>query len=541
MGCPLRRPEDTVVDPRSNPRRRHAPPDPAGVAVPSPHSHPDAVKAPAQDVLKDLELLIRSRYGLVHLDTDEEERATALLHHLADRLGVHLFTWSRTTGLRRVGLPDPVYDTRALDKALNHVIRAEIDAVYLIRGVTEEDFRAAFDRSLLQDAARAMEAPVGAVVLTGTAVALPSELSGLAAHLTLPGPDTAEFRHLLGRILQDLSIRGEVDVTLSRNDIDRLLTHLRGFTFLEAEKTLTRAIVEEGALSVGAIEHILDAKRKVVEQEGLLEYYPAEGGLDEVADLQGFKRWLSARTAVVTQPTKAREQGLPFPRGVLLLGVPGCGKSLAAKAVSAEWGLPLLRFDPSALYNKYVGETEKNFRRAVAAAERMAPVILWIDELEKAFASGGSEDGGVSRRVFGSFLSWMQERDGDVFIMATANDVQRLPPEFLRKGRFDEVFFVDLPDEATRAEILRIHLTRRDLTPGDYPLDTLAAESLRFSGSELEQVVVAALYTAFAEGAPVSTAHLRREIQGTRPLAEVMRERVEALRGWARGRTVPAN
>jgi hypothetical protein len=499
------------------------------------------MKAPAQDVLKDLELLIRSRYGLIHLDTDEEERATALLHHLADRLGVPLFTWSRTTGLRRVGLPDPVYDTRVFDKALNHVIRAEIDALYLFRGVTTDDWKAAFGRSLLQDAARAMEAPVGALVFTGAGIDLPSELTGLAAHLALPGPDTAEFRHLLGRILRDFAIRGDVDVTLSREDIERLLAHLRGFTFLEAEKTLTRAIVEEGSLSVGAIEHILDAKRKVVEQEGLLEYYPAEEGLDEVADLRGFKQWLSARTAVVTQPGKARERGLPFPRGVLLLGVPGCGKSLAAKAVSAEWGLPLLRFDPSALYNKYVGETEKNFRRAVAAAERMAPVILWIDELEKAFASGGSEDGGVSRRVFGSFLSWMQERDGDVFIMATANDVQRLPPEFLRKGRFDEVFFVDLPDEATRAEILRIHLARRDLPPADFPLAALAADSPRFSGSELEQVVVAALYAAFAEGVPVTTRHLKKEISRTRPLAEIMRERVEALRAWAQGRTVSAN
>ena len=520
---------------------------PGGEAPPVPsndvpaHLDPSVVKPPAQDVLKDLELLIRSRYGLIHLDTDEEERATALLHHLADRLGVYLFTWSRTTGLSRVGLPGPVYDTRSLDKALNHVIRAGMDALYLVLGIEAEEWQTAFTRSLLRDAARAMEAPVGAVVVAGAGLSLPPELAGLGAHLTLPGPDTAEFRHLLGRILRDLSIRGDVRVTLSANDVDRLLTHLRGFTFLEAEKTLTRAIVEEGALTVGAIAHVLDAKRKVVEQEGLLEYYPAEDGLEAVADLSGFKAWLSARTAVVTRPAQARERGLPFPRGVLLLGVPGCGKSLAAKAVSAEWGLPLLRFDPSALYNKYVGETEKNFRRAVATAERMAPVVLWIDELEKAFASGGSEDGGVSRRVFGSFLSWMQERDGDVFIMATANDVQRLPPEFLRKGRFDEVFFVDLPDEATRAEILSIHLARRALKSADFPLDALAAESDRFSGSELEQVVVAALYAAFAEGRPVSPAHLRSEIARTRPLAEVARERIEGLRAWARGRTVPAN
>jgi SpoVK/Ycf46/Vps4 family AAA+-type ATPase len=359
--------------------------------------------------------------------------------------------------------------------------------------------------------------------------------------LELPGPGPEEFRTLLGQILRDVSARQHVEVSLTRDEIDQLLSHLAGFTLLEAEKTLTKAIVEDGELTLDAINHVVDAKRRVVEREGLLEYYPVETSMQEVADLAGFKGWLSARTAVIRSPSRAREMGLPFPKGVLLLGVPGCGKSLSAKAVSAEWSLPLLRFDPSALYNKYIGESEQNFRRAMKAAERMAPVVLWIDELEKAFASGGSEDGGVSQRILGTFLSWMQERTGDVFIMATANDVQKLPPEFLRKGRFDEVFFVDLPDEATREEIFRIHLERRNLDPDQFPLDELARATPDFSGSEIEQVVVSAQYSAFATGGRVDASHLVAEIQRTRPLAVVMAEKVAALRAWAVDRTVRAN
>jgi SpoVK/Ycf46/Vps4 family AAA+-type ATPase len=244
---------------------------------------------------------------------------------------------------------------------------------------------------------------------------------------------------------------------------------------------------------------------------------------------------------VVANPLKAEEFGLSFPRGVLLLGVPGCGKSLAAKAVAKEWGLPLLKFDTSNLYNKYIGESEKNFKRAIRAAERMAPVVLWIDELEKAFASGGTEDGGVSQRILGSFLSWMQDRRGEVFIVATANDIERLPPEFLRKGRFDEIFFVDLPDPETRREIFRIHLQSRGQAVEEFDLEGLAERTNGFSGSEIEEVVVSGLYTAFSEERKLTTGSLRLEVEGTLPLSVTMAERIEALRNWARDRTVPAN
>jgi SpoVK/Ycf46/Vps4 family AAA+-type ATPase len=320
-----------------------------------------------------------------------------------------------------------------------------------------------------------------------------------------------------------------------------MLTHLRGLTLLEAEKVLTRAIIEDGCLSADDIAHVLAAKKEIVEREGVLEYYPVEDTLAAVADLAGLKAWLAKRKVMITESARAESMGLSFPKGVLLIGVPGCGKSLCAKAVAMEWGLPLLKLDPGALYNKYIGETEKNFRRATDVAERIAPCVLFIDELEKAFASGGSEDGGVSQRVLGSFLSWLQDRKADVFTVATANDVSRLPPEFLRKGRFDEVFFVDLPNAEAREAIVRIHRARRKQDPDAFDIAGLARATDGFSGAEIEQVIVAGLYTALAERTDLTNDLLLRETAATRPLSETMAERVGALRTWAEGRTVRAN
>jgi SpoVK/Ycf46/Vps4 family AAA+-type ATPase len=345
----------------------------------------------------------------------------------------------------------------------------------------------------------------------------------------------------VGQVVRDVSLRRRVEVSLSSDEMGELLRHLSGLTATEAKKVLTSAVVEDGLLSGEDIAHAIEAKRRIVEREGLLEYHPVEASLADIADLTGFKAWLSQRTAVVRSPDRATAAGLPFPRGVLLLGVPGCGKSLAAKAVANEWRLPLLRLDPSGLYNKYIGESERNFKRAMRTAETMAPVILWIDELEKAFAAGGTEDGGVSQRILGTFLSWMQERAGDAFVVATANDVQRLPPEFLRKGRFDEVFFVDLPDADTRGEIFRIHLTAREQPAEAFPLAELAAASPGFSGSEIEQAVVSSLYGAFAEQRALTAESLLDEIARTKPLSVTMAEPIARLREWAKGRTVSAN
>jgi AAA+ superfamily predicted ATPase len=497
----------------------------------------------AKDALKDLELLLRSRYGLIHLDTVEEDRAEGLLRHLADRLRIPFFTWSRSRGLIRDGLDEPAYQTRDPSKALGHVAVSGIAALYHLRGLvgTLSSPGQELLVSLARDAARSLEGRDGAMVLTGEGAELPATLKEVAATVTLPGPSDEEFRELLGRIVRDLSAKGHVEVSLTKEETAALVKHLSGLTLMEAEKILTKAVIEDGALNAEDIRHVVDAKRQVVEREGLLEYYPTETTMAGVADLKTLKAWLAKRKAVVASPERAGEFGLGFPRGVLLLGVPGCGKSLSAKAVASEWNLPLLKLDPSNLYNKFIGESEANFKRAMRAAERMAPVVLWIDELEKAFAAGGSEDGGVSQRILGSFLSWMQDRRGDVFVVATANDIQRLPPEFLRKGRFDEIFFVDLPDEETRHEMFRIHLRSRGHEPERFDLRSLAEETDGFSGSEIEQVVVSALYTAFSSGAKVDSAGLLAEVAATRPLSVTMAEHMAALRAWADGRTVRAN
>jgi hypothetical protein len=494
-----------------------------------------------KDALHDLELLFRSRHGLIYLETEEEDRANALLAHVADRLGIPLFSWTRSKGLRRSDLGTTVYESEDPQKALQHVAYAKVDGVYHFRSIAGSLGGHDLLISLVRDAAESLYEPTGALVLTGAGVELPGPLKEIAAHVTLPGPSDDEFRDLLARIVRDLSARQSVHVELTPPERERLVRSLSGLTLMEAEKILTKSIVEDGTLGAHDIEKVVEAKRAVVEREGLLEYYPAETAMAGVADLASLKAWLAKRKAVVREPDRAAEFGLEFPRGMLLLGVPGCGKSLSAKAVAAEWELPLLKLDPSNLYNKYIGESESNFKRAMRAAERMAPVVLWIDELEKAFASSGDADGGVSKRILGSFLTWMQDRRGDVFVVATANDIQSLPPEFLRKGRFGEIFFVDLPDGPTRADVFRIHLRSRGHDADAFDLLRLSEETAGFSGSEIEEVVVAALYTAFSAGTTLDTDALAREIAETRPLSVTMKEKIADMRRWAEGRAVRAN
>jgi SpoVK/Ycf46/Vps4 family AAA+-type ATPase len=492
------------------------------------------------DPLRDIELLIRSRYGLIVINTPEEERAETILRLVADRLSLPLFLWSRTRGLRRDGVDGAIYGTADPAQALAHVGSASVEALYYFTGIEAVVADAGLsDR--LREVATDLTKRLGAIIVAGSAIELPEPIRRLGASVTLPPPGTGEYRGLIDRLIRDLNQRMKVEVDLNADDVARLLANLQGLTLLEAEKVLTRAIVEDGRLGAGDLKFVMGYKKEIVEREGVLEYYPIEETMAEVADLAGLKAWLAKRTHFIQSPEKAAEFGLSFPKGVLLVGVPGCGKSLCAKAVAMEWRLPLLKLDPGRLYNKYMGESEKNFRRAMDTAERLSPCVLFIDELEKAFASGGSEDGGVSQRVLGTFLSWMQDRQGDVFTVATANDVSRLPPEFLRKGRFDEVFFVDLPGAEARRAILAIHLRKRNQDPAKFDLDALVHATDGFSGAEIEQAIVSALYTAFSGPAVLTTDLVTKEIEATRPLSTTMAERVQSLRSWAQGRTVIAN
>ena len=496
----------------------------------------------AQDALAELELLIRAHYALIVVETNEPERAEELVRQAASQLQLHYYYWTRSKGVRRGNsLGDPYFeDTQEPVKALKY---AEQDSagVYLFRDLTDYlDDRLVV--SHLLDVVWMLEARRGALVVVGTHVKLPDTLRPHATFFKLPAPTFDDYRILVERMIREYSARMRVTVELTPQDRTRLVQNLQGLTLVEAEKIITRQIVQDGFLRPKDIEGVIAAKRQAIQQDGLLEYYPPEFGLDQVAGLKGLKTWLGKRRSVVTDPQRAVDFGLRFPKGILLLGVPGCGKSMCAKAVATEWGLPLLKLDPANLYDKYIGDSEKNFKRALQTAERMAPVILWIDELEKAFAQGGDEtDGGVSRRVFGSFLAWLQERRGDVFVVATSNDVSRLPPEFIRKGRFDEVFFVDLPVPKVRESIFDIHLGRRRQQSSQFDLAKLSAAADGFSGAEIEESVVAGLFTAFSANQPLSTETLLAEITNTRPLAQTMTEKIGELRAWAAERTVNAD
>jgi len=493
-------------------------------------------------VIDDLELLVRSRYALIILETTEEDRADALLRHVAAKLSIPLLCWSRSRGLRRgTSHLEPNIDGTAEPSAALGAVQREGSGIYHFPGF-DQYFEDALIAAHLKDAVIHLATRRGAIVVSGVDVRLPVSLRAHAVTVRVPAPELEEYSALLERVLRALSAKMPIRVDITPADRSRLVKNLAGLTMLEAEKIVSRILLEDGALTERDIERVSRAKRQVIEQGRLLEYEPAAQGMTDVAGLSGLKQWLAKRKMIVADPARAEAFGLSFPKGVLLLGIPGCGKSLCAKSVAREWGLPLLRLDPANLYDRYMGDSEKNFRRALQTAERMAPVVLWIDELEKAFASSGTEeDGGVSRRIFGSFLSWLQDREGDVFVVATSNDVSTLPAEFIRKGRFDEVFFVDLPTPEIRREILGIHLAKRKHAADGLDLAALVDATEGFSGAELEQAIVAGLYTAFARGSALTTAILLEEIAETRPLSRTMPERISELREWAKDRTVPAD
>ncbi len=492
------------------------------------------------DLVKDLELLVRSRYSLIVLDTLEDDRADGVMQYLAASLGLPLFNWTASKGLRRAGAETAAYDTAAPVKALAFIEASHLPALYHLHGFGDCLADGAIIAKL-KDAASQFARGAGAIVISGGGITIPDALSALATRVALPAPEMADYRRLLDQVIRDAGARMPVQVLLTAEQTSELLTNLRGVTLMEAERILTRAVIEDGKLDASDITRIIAAKRETVAKDGVLEYVPADAGMGDVVGLDGLKAWLAKRRLILTESARASEFGLSFPKGLLLLGVPGCGKSLCAKAVAKEWSLPLLKLDAGALYDKYIGETEKNFRKAMSTAERVAPDVLWIDEIEKAFAAGGGDaDGGLSTRLLGGFLTWLQDRHGDVFVVATANDIERLPPELLRKGRFDEIFFVDLPGAEARAAIFALHLKKRGQPAAPFDLTALAAAADGFSGAEIVQAVVSALYSAFAARAPLTNATLLSELKVTRPLSQTMGDKLAALREWARDKTVNA-
>jgi MoxR-like ATPase len=492
-------------------------------------------------MLEPLKHLIHSGYPIIAVETRDEEQAVSLVRKAADQLSLPLYEWSITAGLARTRPTAGETDVKPgkPDAAFEHLVTSQAGLqLYLFKDLGPHCKDATVARRLRDLHVRGRDH-----IILIDAEPLPETVRRLAVPLKLALPSAEELAAVVRDTFKRVRSTSlyEVKATITNNDLEQMVQTLRGLTANEAARVVASAIYDDFVLSAADVPRLVEAKRNMLQSAGCLESIGVDFSVGEIGGLANLKRWLEKRRGGLG--AKAREFGLDPPRGMLLLGVQGCGKSLCAKVVAADWNMPLLRMDPGVLYQKYIGESENRLREALAQAEAMAPAVLWIDEIEKAFASAGAEsaDGGLSQRMFGTLLSWMQDHRSPIFMVATANNIDALPPELMRKGRFDEVFFVDLPQPAARAQILGIHLRRRKRDPARFALDDLARRADGFSGAELEQLVVSALDAAFAAGAELSDAHLRTEAEATRPLSVLMAERIGALRDWAEGRCVPAD
>jgi SpoVK/Ycf46/Vps4 family AAA+-type ATPase len=488
---------------------------------------------------EELSILVQAQYPLIYLVTSEEERAEQTIEALAQMKPQRkVFIWTVTHGIVEYGQPRNVtqHNTVSPEAAVEWVIRQRDPGIFVFKDLHPFIDSPAVTR-WLRDAIASFKDTQRTIVLMSPVQTVPVELEKEVIVLDYPLPDMAELNQVLS---QQLDLNRSRRVTTEARE--KLLKAALGLTKDEAEKVYRKAQVTNGRLTEAEVDIVLSEKKQLIRRNGILEYIEEDETLDSVGGLEELKHWLKQRSNAFTE--RAREYGLPQPKGMMILGVPGCGKSLIAKTTSRLWGLPLLRLDMGRVYDgSMVGRSEANLRNALKTAESISPAILFIDEIDKAFAgSTGSadSDGGTSSRIFGSFLTWMQEKTSPVFVMATANRVERLPGEFLRKGRFDEIFFVDLPSADERKEIFRIHLSKRREDISRFDLDQLVMVCDGFSGAEIEQALVAAMYEAFAQDREFTQLDIIASIRATLPLSKTMHEQVTALRDWARQRARPA-
>ena len=505
----------------------------------------------------DLEVLLRSRVPIVVVESRDEARvlksltgACAVLssppaaaigsapHVSLARSALPLFQWTVTDGLKRldVQLGPPLRMLAQPVDVLKHIRATTLAGAYALL-----DFHPYLSDPtivrLLKDIAQDYDRCARTVVLIGYEIGIPHELEHLSARVVLALPDRNERRQLVEEVARQwMRANPRLPVRIDARALELLVENMSGLSAADTQRLARKAIYEHGAIQLSDVPMVMRAKYEMLNRGGVLRYEPDTAQLSDVGGLVNLKAWLQKRCAAFDGSAPE----LDAPKGVLLLGVQGCGKSLAARACAGIFHIPLLRLDCSALFDKYVGESERNLRESLASADVLAPCVLWIDEIEKGFAAGDS-DGGATRRVLGAFLTWLAEKNTRVFVVATANDISALPPELVRKGRFDEIFFVDLPNVNTRTEILRIQAARRGIALDEGALALLARASEGFSGAEIEQAIVATLYSAHAKHSVPDAQLLRSEMAATRPLAVVMAESVAQLRAWARERTVPAD
>lgn len=491
----------------------------------------------SSSVDKELETLIRARYPIIYIVSWEEQRVEEALREIARERGKKIFFWTVTQGM----VQNPAHRdnaTRDPIAALDAVIDSREQALFVLK-----DYHAFISdvtvTRRLRDLTAALKTSYKTLIVLAPVLKLPSELEKEIAVVDYGLPDHDDLDVILEKVIQAIKDNPQIDANLTELERDQVLKAAQGLTANEAENVFAKSLIEKHKFDVDVI---LGEKEQIIRKSGILEYYPFSEQVKDVGGLDLLKDWMEKRTVAFTE--KARDFGLPSPRGVLLLGVQGCGKSLSAKAIGSLWRLPLLRLDVGRIFGGIVGQSEENMRKAIRVAESVAPCILWVDELEKGFSgtqSSGQSDGGTTSRVFGTFLTWMQDKKAAAFVVATSNDVTSLPPELLRKGRFDEIFFIDLPAHEERRQIFKIHLQKRKRDPESFDLDRLAAATPGFSGAEIEAVVVDALYDAFDSTKELTTDSIVGAASHTVPLSMTMRERIEDLREWARTRARDAS
>ncbi len=492
-----------------------------------------------------LSILIQAQYPLIYLNTPEEERAERAIASIAELKPLRrLFVWTSTRGIVEQGQTSSQnsgaaqHNTESIQAALQWVIRADQKdpAIYIFK-----DAHPFFDHPVtvrcLRDAVANFKGTQKTIILMSPVQVIPIELEKEIVVLDFPLPDIKAIEEVLDQQLGQVRTK-----KVSAETREKLVRATLGLTQDEAEKVYRKAQVTNGKLTEEEVDIVLSEKQQLIRRNGILEYMEEDEDIDDVGGLEELKHWLQQRSNAFSQ--KARNYGLPQPKGMLILGVPGCGKSLIAKTTARLWSLPLIRLDMGRVYDgSTVGKSEANLRNALKVAESISPMILFIDELDKAFAGGAGSadsDAGTSSRIFGTFLTWMQEKKSPVFVMATANRIEKLPGEFLRKGRFDELFFVDLPNAEERRDIFGIHLRKRRPDLDRFDLEQLSKVSDGFSGAEIEQAVIAAMYEAFAQDREFTQLDIISAVKSTTPLSRTMTEQVAALRDWARMRARPA-
>jgi len=491
---------------------------------------------------REIEILVRARYPLVYVVSWEEARVEDVLAAVARARNKKLFIWTTTDGLHPLNTPRGDEESRDPLVVLDRIVASKDQAVFVLKDfhpfLHDPQYATSVIRKL-RDATFALKMSYKTIIIVSPVLRLPPELEKTITVVDFGLPTFEDMGGLLDRIIESVKGNKQISTDLTGEERDKLLKAALGLTLAEAENVFARSIVERKCLDVDVV---LLEKEQIIRKTEVLEYLRTETDVGSVGGLDLLKSWLSKRTRAFEEA--ARQYGLPEPKGLLLLGVQGCGKSLTAKSIAHLWRLPLLKMDVGRIFAGLVGASEENMRKAISIAESVAPCVLWIDEIEKGLSgvqSSSSSDAGTTARVFGTLLTWLQEKTAPVFVIATANDISQLPPELLRKGRFDDIFFVDLPGVTERKEIFRIHLARRGRDPEQFDLQYLAEAAAGFSGAEIEQAVISGMYDAFDKGADVQSDDIAAAIQQTFPLCKTMAAEIDYLRRWALHRARPSS